>query len=131
MGSLNKAQLIGNLGSDPELRYTTSGKPVCNFSVATNESWTDRNGNRQEATEWHKIVTWDKLAENCAQYLSKGRQVYVEGKLQTRKWEDKSGNAQYTTEIVARTVTFLGGAANGGGRREEPPPHDDGDGIPF
>ena len=109
---LNKAMIIGNLGADPELRYTQEGRPVCNFSLATTEKWKDKEGNQQERTEWHKVVVWGKQAENCEKYLSKGRQAYVEGNIQTRDWEDQDGNKRYTTEIVARTVQFLSG---GGG----------------
>lgn len=106
---LNKAMLIGHLGSDPEMRVTASGLSVVNFSVATNESFKDSSGNLQERTEWHRIVAWGKLAEICNQYLKKGRQVYIEGKLQTRSWE-KEGCKQYSTEIVANSVQMLGKA---------------------
>lgn len=105
---INKVILIGHLGNDPETRYTQQGTAVANFNIATSEAWTDRQGTRQEKTEWHRIVVWQKLAELCAQYLGKGRQVYIEGRLQTRQWEDKSGNKRYTTEVVASTVQFLG-----------------------
>lgn len=127
---MNKAILIGNLGADPELRYTTGGTAVCNFNLATNEKWTDKSGAKQEKVEWHRIVVWDKQAESCKEYLSKGRQVCVEGKLQTRQWEDKDGVKRYTTEVVAQRVEFLGGKGEGGGRRDEPPPVDD-DEPPF
>ena len=110
--SVNKVILIGHLGQDPEIRYTSSGTAVANFSLATNESWTDKSGQRQERTEWHRVVVWSKLAEVCGQYLRKGRQAFVEGTLQTRSWEDQNGNKRYTTEIVARTVQFLGGQAS-------------------
>jgi len=114
--SVNKVILLGRLGQDPELKYTPSGAAVCNFSLATSESWTDKNsGQKQEKTEWHRIVVWGKLAELCNQYLSKGRQAFLEGKLQTRSWEDQSGNKKYTTEIVASTVQFIGGAATTAG----------------
>jgi len=113
--SLNKVMLIGHLGSDPELRYTQGGAPVANFNLATNERWNDKGGQTQERTEWHKVVVWGKLAETCEKYLKKGRQAYVEGRLQTRDWEDKDGNKRYTTEIVAMTVQFLGGGGPGGG----------------
>jgi single-strand DNA-binding protein len=106
--SVNKVILIGNLGSDPELRYTPTSQAVANFNIATNESWKDKSGQDQEKTEWHKIVVWGKLAELCGEYLSKGRTVYVEGRLQTRDWTDKEGNKRYTTEIVANTIQFLG-----------------------
>ena len=109
--SVNKVILVGNLGQDPELRYTSSGTAVCNLSVATTDYWTDKSGQRQERTEWHRVVVWDKQAEHCNQYLSKGRQVYVEGQLQTRSWEDANNNKRYTTEINAKTVRFLGGGA--------------------
>lgn len=117
MGAVNKAIIVGNLGSDPEVRHTTGGQSVANFTVATNESWTDKAGAKQERTEWHRIVVWGKLAELCGEHLSKGRQVYLEGSIQTRKWEDKSGVEKYTTEIVARVVTFLGSKSDGGGQR--------------
>lgn len=143
MASVNKVILIGNLGRDPELRYTKSGQAVANFSIATSERFTDREGNPQERTEWHRIVAWAKTAELCAQYLSKGRSVYVEGRLQTRDYEDKEGIKRYTTEIVATNVTFLGsrgdgpardpGGDGGGGFSSGPPsgggPPDDN--IPF
>jgi len=120
MSSVCKVIIIGHLGKDPELKYTQSGEPVCNFSVATSEKWKDKNDQVQEKTEWHKIVVWGKTAENCDKYLSKGRQCYVEGKLQTRKWTDKEGVDRYTTEIVAHTVVFLGGGQGERGEREEP-----------
>lgn len=107
MSGINKVIVVGRLGQDPEVRYTQGGQAVCNFSVATSESWNDKEGQRQEKTEWHRIVVWGKIAEICSQYLGKGRQVYVEGRLQTRQWDDKEGNKRYTTEIVANTVQFL------------------------
>jgi single-strand DNA-binding protein len=113
MASVNKVILIGNLGRDPELRYTQSGQAVANFTLATNEQWKDRDGNAQERVEWHRIAVWGKQAENCAQYLQKGRSVYVEGRLQTREWEDKEGQKRRTTEIHAQTVQFLGGPRPG------------------
>ena len=114
--SVNKVILVGRLGQEPELRYTSSGTPVCNLSVATSESWTDKSsGQKQEKTEWHRIVVWNKQAEFCNQYLSKGRQVYIEGQLQTRSWEDAEKNKRYTTEINARTVQFLGDARSQSG----------------
>ena len=125
--ALNKAMIIGNLGDDPELRYTQSGTPVANMSIATNRRWTDDNGQKQEKTEWHKVVVFGRQAETCEQYLSKGRQVYVEGRIQTRKWEDRDGNNRYTTEIVARNVQFLSGGSGGGGSMQEPPPYTDSD----
>jgi single-strand DNA-binding protein len=115
---VNKAILIGNLGGDPELRSTPSGTPVATFTLATNESWTDREGQRQERTEWHRIVAWGKLAEICGQYLRKGRQVYVEGRLTTRSWEDRQGNQRKTTEIVANQMLMLGGRPSGPGEGE-------------
>src|SRR4051812_24472743 len=112
--SVNKVILVGRLGQNPEVRYTPSGAAVANFSVATNESWSDKSGQKQERTEWHKVVVWGKLAELCNQYLVKGRQVYVEGRLQTRQWQDKDNQTKYTTEIQAQTVQFLGGQAGAG-----------------
>lgn len=108
MAGVNKVILIGNLGNDPEVRYTPDGTAVANFSIATSDEWKDKNtGEKKERTEWHRIVAWRKLGEICGQYLSKGRQVYVEGKLQTRSWE-KDGVTRYTTEILASDVRFLG-----------------------
>ena len=116
MSSVNKAILIGNLGRDPEIRYTQSGMAVANFTLATNESWSDKeSGERRERTEWHRIVVFGKMGETCGKYLSKGRQVYVEGRIQTREWEDRDGNKRYTTEIVASDVRFLGNRGEGGG----------------
>lgn len=128
-GGVNKAILVGNLGSDPEMRYTPSGQGVCEFRVATNESWNDKNGQRQERTEWHRIVVWGKRAEVCSKYLSKGRSVYVEGRIQTRTYDDKEGNKRYITEIVAQDVQFLGGGGreDRGSKGSEPPPPQDGD----
>jgi len=114
MASVNRVILIGNLGRDPELRYLQSGQAVTSFSVATNDRWTDREGKPQERTEWHRVVVWGKQAENCANYLAKGRSVYIEGRLQTREWEDKEGQKRQTTEIVAQTVQFLGGRDGAG-----------------
>lgn len=119
--SLNKVMILGRLGQEPELKYTPAGAPVCNFSVATSENWTDKNGQKQERTEWHRIVVWNKLAELCNQYLSKGRQVFIEGRLQTRSWDDKDGNKRYTTEINASTVQFIGGQAQAGQNQESAP----------
>jgi single-strand DNA-binding protein len=113
-GSVNKWIGIGNLGKDPEVRYTPGGKAVGNFSIACNENWTDAQGQKQERTEWVRVVVWDKLAENCGEYLTKGRQVYVEGRLQTRKWVNKEGHDQYTTEVIAQSVVFLGGGKDEG-----------------
>jgi single-strand DNA-binding protein len=116
---INKAILIGNVGGEPELRYTNTGTAVANFSVATNESWTDKSGERQDQTEWHRIVAWGRLAEICNQYLHKGSKVYVEGRIQTRSWEGQDGQKKYTTEIVAREMQMLdsreGAAAASGG----------------
>lgn len=129
MAGVNKAIVIGNLGSDPEVRATASGQKVASFSIATNESWVDKNGQKQERTEWHNIVVWGKQAENCAKYLKKGRQAYIEGRLQTREWTDKEGGKRKTTEIVAQTVQFLGGprgessgSSPGADYYEGPPP---------
>ncbi len=107
--SVNKVLLIGNLGSDPEVKYTANGTAVANFNIATNDNWTSKDGKKEERTEWHRIVVWSKLAEICGEYLAKGRTVYVEGRLQTREWNDKEGNKRHTTEIVAQTIQFLGG----------------------
>ncbi len=139
---INKVILIGNLGADPEIRYTQSGAPVASFNVATTERWKGKDGQMQEQTEWHKIVAWQRLAEICGEYLSKGARVYIEGKLQTRKWQDQSGNDKYTTEIVAREMKMLtprgagaaGGDGGGGGGSfgdfpQEPPPM--ADDVPF
>jgi len=114
MAGVNKVILIGNLGRDPELRYTKSGQAVANFSLATSERWKDKDGQSQERTEWHRIVTWGKTAELCAQFLSKGEKAYFEGRLQTREYEDKEGIKRNTTEIVAQNVTFLGTKRGGG-----------------
>jgi single-strand DNA-binding protein len=130
-GGVNKVILVGNLGADPDMRYTPSGQGVCELRVATSESWNDKNGQRQERTEWHRIVVWGKRAEVCSKYLSKGRQVYVEGRIQTRNYDDKDGNKRYITEIIANDVQFLGGGKEGGGggrgRDDQPPPPADGD----
>ncbi|MCI5124345.1 MAG: single-stranded DNA-binding protein [Candidatus Electrothrix sp. AR5] len=112
---LNKAMLIGNLGADPELRYTQSGVAVASFNVATSRRWKDKEGQQQEETEWHRIVAWQRLGEICNEYLHKGSKVYVEGRLQTRKWQDQSGNDRYTTEIIASDVQFLTPRGEGGG----------------
>ncbi len=129
MSSVNKAILIGRLGRDPELKYTPSGRPVANFSIATDSVWKDKtSGERQTRTEWHRIVVWGPQAETCQKYLAKGREVFIEGEIRTRKYEDKSGVERSITEIEARDVRFLGsrdgagagGGAGGGGRRDEP-----------
>lgn len=108
MASVNKVILVGNLGRDPEIRYTTGGQPVANFTMATTERWNDPSGERKEKTEWHRIVVWGKQAEIAAEYLRKGRQVYVEGSLQTREWTDREGNKRYTTEVRAQRLQLLG-----------------------
>jgi single-strand DNA-binding protein len=108
MASINKALLIGNLGQDPELKYMPTGDAVCNFTIATTESWKDRDGNQKERTEWHRIVAYRRLAEICGEYLKKGKLVYIEGKIQTRSWEDKDGVKKYVTEIVADQMKMLG-----------------------
>lgn len=114
MASVNKVILVGNLGKDPESRYLPDGGAVCSFSVATTDKWKDKSGETQERTEWHRISTFSKLAEICGEYLKKGSQVYIEGRLQTRKWQDKDGNDRYTTEIVADRMQMLGSRAGGG-----------------
>ncbi len=108
MASLNKICLIGNLGGDPEIRYLPSGDAVCNFSLATSESWTDKNGEKQERTTWFKIIAWRKLGEICGQYLSRGRQVYVEGRVQVDEWTDRDGNNRFTLEVTANQMLMLG-----------------------
>ncbi|MGE3974497.1 MAG: single-stranded DNA-binding protein [Bdellovibrionales bacterium] len=122
MAGVNKVIVVGNLGADPELKYTANGQAVARFNIATSESWTDKNGQKQERTEWHRIVAWGKLGEICGKHLAKGRQAYVEGRLQTRQWEDKDGQKRYTTEVIAGTVQFLGsregGASRGGPSNE-------------
>lgn len=121
MAGINKVILIGRLGRDPEVRYTPDGTAVANFSIATSDEWKDRDtGEKRERTEWHRIVAWRKLGELCGEYLSKGRQVYIEGRLQTRDWQDKDGNKRYTTEIVANEVQFLG-ARDSGNEGYRPP----------
>jgi single-strand DNA-binding protein len=141
MASVNKVILIGNLGAKPELKYLPSGQAVCELRLATNEVFTDKNQQKQERTEWHSVVVWGKTGENCAQYLDKGRSVYIEGRLQTRSWDDKtSGEKRYKTEIVANQVTFLGGApgergagagaGGGGGGYQKGPRPSNGEGPP-
>ena len=145
MGSVNKVILVGNLGRDAELRYTPGGAAVATLSLATTETWNDKEGQRQEKTEWHRVVLWGKQAESLQEYLTKGKQIYVEGRLQTRQWDDKDGNKRYTTEIKADRITLLGGGAGragggsgmergggAGGGMDEPPvePITDDD-IPF
>jgi single-strand DNA-binding protein len=136
-GGVNKVILVGHLGADPDMRYTPSGQGVCELRLATSESWNDKNGQRQERTEWHRIVVWGKRAEVCSKYLAKGRQVFVEGRIQTRTYDDKDGNKRYITEIIANDVQFLGGGnrdggggGGGGGRGQRddgPPPMADND----
>lgn len=109
MAGINKVILVGHLGKDPEVRQIAPNQTVCQFRIATSENWVDKSGQKQERTEWHSIVVWGKMADICGKYLAKGRQVYVEGRLQTRSWEDQQGQKRYTTEIVASTVQFLGG----------------------
>jgi single-strand DNA-binding protein len=155
-GGINKVILVGNLGQDPEIRYTADGRPIATFSIATSETWKDKNsGERREKTEWHRVVVFGKLAEICGQYLAKGRQVYIEGKLQTRKWQGQDGQDRYTTEIVVDqrgSMQMLGnreggpgpsrpasGGSNsggGGGFQDQgypqpPYPNDQEDDIPF
>lgn len=145
MGSVNKVILIGNLGRDAELRYTPGGAAVCTMNIATTETWNDKSGQRQEKTEWHRIVLWGKSAESLSEYLVKGKQIFVEGRLQTRQWDDRDGNKRYTTEVRCDKLVLLGGSG-GGGRRVNreydddstggaQPPSDpatpDGDDIPF
>ena len=136
-GGVNKVILVGHLGADPDMRYTPSGQGVCELRLATSESWNDKNGQRQERTEWHRIVVWGKRAEVCSKYLAKGRQVFVEGRIQTRTYDDKDGNKKYITEIIAADVQFLGGGkgeggpgggpGGGKGRSDDGPPPADGD----
>lgn len=132
---LNRVMIIGRLGADPELRYTQGGQPVCSLRIATDESYTDRNGNRVEATEWHRVIAFQRTAENCNQYLSKGSLVYVEGKLTTRKWQDQNGQERYTTEIRAERVQFLDRKENGpqkpAQRKERGSEQNNMDEIPF
>jgi len=115
MGSVNKVILVGNLGRDPEVRFTQGGSPVANFTLATNEVWNDKAGARQERTEWHRVVAWGKTAEIARDHLSKGKQVYIEGSLQTRQWEDRDGNKRSTTEVKANRLVLLGRAEGGAG----------------
>ena len=125
MASINKVILIGNLGRDPEVRYTPSGAAVCNVSVATTRNWKDKSsGDKVEETEWHRVVFYDRLAEIAGEYLKKGRPVYVEGRLKTRKWQDKDGKDNYTTEIVAEQMQLLGGREGGGGGGQGGSPED-------
>ena len=145
MASVNKVILVGHLGKDPEVRYMPNGDAVANFSIATTDSWKDKSGARQERTEWHNIAMYRRLAEIAGEYLKKGSSVYVEGRLQTRKWQDKNGQDRYTTEIICDQMQMLGSKGERQSRYEEPPPppppvrrqekpvvsHDMDDDIPF
>ena len=131
---LNKVMIIGNLGKEPELRYTPSGRPVTTFSVAVSRTWKGTNGEHRSETEWFKIVAWGKLAEICKEYLNKGQQVYIEGRLQTRRWEDKEGQQRTTVEVVANEMTMLGDRRDKGQDDSAPiemPPDIDEDEFPF
>ena len=135
MASVNKVIILGRIGKDPELSYTPSGVPVCKFSVATSEKYTDKAGIKQEKTDWHNVVLWQKTAELAKQYCHKGSLIYIEGKIQTRSWDDKDGNKRYATEIVGNSIQFLDGKKADGAASEprqsevsEPPPQDD---LPF
>lgn len=137
MSGVNKAIIVGRLGQDPELKSLQNNQSVATMSIATSEQWTGKDGQKQERTEWHRVVVWGKQAENAAKYLKKGKQVYVEGRLQTRSWED-NGVKKYTTEIVATAVQFLGDAGGSGGSRppgpgadDAPPSFDNHEEIPF
>jgi single-strand DNA-binding protein len=135
MASLNKVMLIGNLGKDPEVRYTASGQAVAGFSLATSEKYKDKSGEWVDKTEWHNITLWGKLAEIAKEYLTKGKTVYIEGRLQTRKWQDRDGRDRYTTEIVGDKMQMLGargegGGGGGGGGRSGGRPSDDFGGAP-
>ena len=126
MASVNKVILVGNLGRDPEMRFMPNGEAVCNFSIATTDSWKDKAGVKQDRTEWHNIVMYRKLAEIAGEYLKKGSSVYVEGRLQTRKWQTKEGQDRYTTEIISDQMQMLGGRASAGGSSAN---YDGGDGM--
>jgi single-strand DNA-binding protein len=115
MGSVNKVILVGNLGRDAELRYTPGGAAVATLNMATTENWTDKSGQKQEKTEWHRVVFWGKVAESLTEYLTKGKQIYIEGRLETRQWNDKDGNKRYTTEIKGDKIVLLGGGGGRGG----------------
>jgi single-strand DNA-binding protein len=119
MGSVNKVILVGNLGRDAELRYTPGGAAVATLNLATTEVWNDKSGQRQEKTEWHRVVLWGKQAETLAEYLVKGKQIYAEGRLQTRQWDDKDGNKRYTTEIRGDRIVLLGGGRGAPAARGE------------
>ena len=114
MSGINKVILVGRLGADPEMKKTSTGQTVTRLNLATSENWINREGERQEKTEWHRVVIWGKLAETCAQHLSKGRQIYIEGRLQTRSWETEKGDKRFSTEVVANQVLFLGSAGASG-----------------
>ena len=134
---INRVFLIGNLGADPEVRYTQDGTAAASFTVATTEKWKGKDGQQQEHTEWHRVTAWRRLAEICGEYLAKGSRVYIEGKLQTRKWKDQQGNDRYTAEIVAREMKILSGGKGksepgpGGHGGPFPEPPDIGDDVPF
>ena len=134
---VNKVILIGNLGADPEVRYSQSGTAIANFRMATTETWKKQDGSKEELTEWHRIVAFGRLGEICGEYLSKGTKVYIEGRLQTRKWDDRDGNTRYTTEIVAREMKMLspkGTSDTSSTQYEEEPPFPEpviGDDVPF
>ncbi len=142
---INRVTLVGNLGADPELKYTPGGQAVATLRLATTEKWNDKQGQAQERTEWHRVVVWGRSAETIQKYLKKGSQVYIEGKLQTRSWDDKDGTKKYMTEIVGQTVKFLGGRRDSSSQDEGfssapvaalsddngPPPFDQDDDIPF
>lgn len=134
MSGVNKVILLGRLGADPEVRYTSGGTAVAKFNLATSETYKDKDGSKQEKTEWHRVVAFGKLGEICGEYLSKGKQVYVEGKLQTRSWEDKDGNKKYTTEVNVNNMVMLG-SGEGGGKESsvssEPQAFGSEDDIPF
>lgn len=129
-GSVNKVILVGNLGADPELKYTPSGAAVTTLSLATNEMWKDDQGNRQERTEWHRVVLWRRLAEVAGEYLKKGSKIYIEGRLQTRSWEDKDGIKRYMTEVVGDAMTMLDSRDGGSAKPSSPPPMSDADAPP-
>ncbi|MBI5233428.1 MAG: single-stranded DNA-binding protein [Deltaproteobacteria bacterium] len=138
MAGVNKVILVGNLGSDPEIRYAPTGVAIANFRIATTETFTNKDGQKQSKTEWHRVVVFRKLAEICGEYLSKGKQVYIEGKIQTRQWQDRDGNKRYTTEIVANTMQMLGPASDkqkdmpsAPAAVDEPPPIDETEDVPF
>jgi single-strand DNA-binding protein len=131
MAGLNKVMLIGNLGRDPEMRYTPNGKPVTSFSLAVNRAWTTAEGDRKEATEWFNVVAWGRLAEICNQFLTKGRRVYVSGRLQTRSWDDQEGQKRYRTEVIADEMLILDTKAREGAEEEVSEPVEPSDEIPF